>query len=883
VGDVVVQLQRLQELVVRATAATTIDGIARVLFDEGMSTVGAMFAGIWLLAGDVLEPVQVRESTGILGRVSIALDAEAPLAACVRERAAIWIADSADYERRFPASFERYRVPVGCVCLPLVVGERAIGGAVFAFTGTRTFSDPERGALELLARQCAQAIDRMQLVEAEHTARLAAERAADRMIRLQAAVSRLSAGRGEDEIAGIVIDESFAMIGATTAALWLRSGSEVNLAAQVGASRVAVEAAARISIEDRGPLGSAMRARQAVWLPSRAAAAAAGYAIHDARWHDRAAMVVLPLVVRDELIGGLGMSFAESREVEASERHALELFASHAAQALSREQENETERLLGEASKAIASSLDRQTVLQRLADLSVARFADWCIIDVERDGMFERSVVAHSRPQDAALAEILVRLKPSPRQSISQAIDAQEPVLVPRVTDEMAERITSSREHATALRECGVRSVVCAPMVIAGRAIGGITWATCKRTFDERDMALAMRLAGLAAAGYENARLYSAEAAIARRLAKHHELVAALSSARTPVDVCQVAAQKGAEALGAKAAMVYLRSTDGRLKLAGAAAPPEDAAQWAVIPADPAIPANRAIATGEPIIDETVCASMVLPLVISGTRSGVFSVIFGGEHQFTKEERAFVSAMARSCEQALERAQLYVNEATARREAEAVGRAKDTFVAMAGHALRNRVSPILSALEVMRLAGVGEGTEELEVVERQAEQLIPLIDELLAIARGTALDDGMPLPKKKLAKGSGLETARTNTRSLRVLVVEDNIDMAMMLGNLLRTLGHEPMIAHDGPAALAHAERERPHLAFLDLGLPGMDGFELARKLREQPAFGDVPVVALTGYDQASDRARTREAGFVEHLVKPIDLDQLYAIVDRYS
>jgi len=262
-------------------------------------------------------------------------------------------------------------------------------------------------------------------------------------------------------------------------------------------------------------------------------------------------------------------------------------------------------------------------------------------------------------------------------------------------------------------------------------------------------------------------------------------------------------------------------------------------------------------------------------------RTGVFTVSFEGDHHFTKEEHAFIVAIVRSCEQALERAQLYVNEANARREAEAVIRAKDTFVAMAGHGLRNRIGPIVGALDVMKLSNV-DGGAELAIIERQVRELDGLIDELLAIARGTALDTGIPLPRKR-AKGSGLEPVRTNRRSLRVLVVEDNVDMAAMLGNLLRKLGHEPLIAYDGPDALACAERDRPHLAFLDLGLPGMDGFELVRRLREQPAFAGVPVVALTGYDQASDRNRTREAGFVEHLVKPVDLEDLHAIVDRFS
>ena len=92
----------------------------------------------------------------------------------------------------------------------------------------------------------------------------------------------------------------------------------------------------------------------------------------------------------------------------------------------------------------------------------------------------------------------------------------------------------------------------------------------------------------------------------------------------------------------------------------------------------------------------------------------------------------------------------------------------------------------------------------------------------------------------------------------------------------------EPVIAHDGPGALAVVDRDRPELAILDIGLPGMDGYELARQLRERPGLAGVPVVALTGYGQASDRDRTKAAGFVEHLVKPIDLQRLHELVGRF-
>jgi CheY-like chemotaxis protein len=91
------------------------------------------------------------------------------------------------------------------------------------------------------------------------------------------------------------------------------------------------------------------------------------------------------------------------------------------------------------------------------------------------------------------------------------------------------------------------------------------------------------------------------------------------------------------------------------------------------------------------------------------------------------------------------------------------------------------------------------------------------------------------------------------------------------------------MITHDGPSALAVVAHERFELAILDIGLPGMDGYELVRRLREDPTLARVPVLALTGYGQASDRDRTRAAGFVDHLVKPIDLRRLHDIVGRYA
>jgi PAS domain S-box-containing protein len=125
---------------------------------------------------------------------------------------------------------------------------------------------------------------------------------------------------------------------------------------------------------------------------------------------------------------------------------------------------------------------------------------------------------------------------------------------------------------------------------------------------------------------------------------------------------------------------------------------------------------------------------------------------------------------------------------------------------------------------------------------------------------------------REAAEGGGLETDTP-----RILVVDDNADAVTMLAELLQVLGYRTRTALDGPSALAVAHEFMPALALLDIGLPVMDGYELARHLRD--ALPDVRLVAITGYGQDADRRRTSEAGFDAHLVKPIELERLREIV----
>jgi CheY-like chemotaxis protein len=110
---------------------------------------------------------------------------------------------------------------------------------------------------------------------------------------------------------------------------------------------------------------------------------------------------------------------------------------------------------------------------------------------------------------------------------------------------------------------------------------------------------------------------------------------------------------------------------------------------------------------------------------------------------------------------------------------------------------------------------------------------------------------------------------------LRVLVVEDNPDIAYAMSGLIRHLGHEVEVAHDGSAALAVAGNFLPQVAFVDIGLPGVSGLQLAESFRRDDRFRSVFLVALTGFGQTEDRRRSLAAGFDEHLVKPLSFERL--------
>ncbi len=192
------------------------------------------------------------------------------------------------------------------------------------------------------------------------------------------------------------------------------------------------------------------------------------------------------------------------------------------------------------------------------------------------------------------------------------------------------------------------------------------------------------------------------------------------------------------------------------------------------------------------------------------------------------------------------------------------------MISSLSHDLRAPLAPIVTTLGVMRLRGE---SEYVEALEGPVSHMTNLLDRLIEPARRPVEPARAPAPPP-------LEAARPKSRK-RVLLVEDHDDTARSLRTALEVLGYEVAVAHDGPVALTVARAFHPDVALLDIGLPVMDGYELADRLRAlRVATRELHVVAVTAHGAEAYIRRSQAAGFAEHRVKPVDLDRLERVVE---
>ena len=145
--------------------------------------------------------------------------------------------------------------------------------------------------------------------------------------------------------------------------------------------------------------------------------------------------------------------------------------------------------------------------------------------------------------------------------------------------------------------------------------------------------------------------------------------------------------------------------------------------------------------------------------------------------------------------------------------------------------------------------------------------------------RGATFTVQLPLDRPEPPAKTDAPRAAPQRRGLRVLVVEDHVDSAQMMQLMLELKGHAVRLAHTGPDGVAAALEHRPDVVLCDIGLPGLDGYEVARRLRAEPALRGASLVAITGYGQSDDVRAAREAGFDTHLTKPVEPQRLEAVL----
>lgn len=149
------------------------------------------------------------------------------------------------------------------------------------------------------------------------------------------------------------------------------------------------------------------------------------------------------------------------------------------------------------------------------------------------------------------------------------------------------------------------------------------------------------------------------------------------------------------------------------------------------------------------------------------------------------------------------------------------------------------------------------------------------------VGRGSVFTVELPVLEKKVQEESLPQPDEEEMRALQVLVVDDNVSSADTTGQILKMLGHQVTVVHNGREAVDVAREQHPEVIMLDIGMPGMNGYDVCRELRQDPAFQQTLFVAQTGWGQERDRERTREAGFDHHLTKPIDFKELTALLAK--
>jgi PAS domain S-box-containing protein len=540
-------------------------------------------------------------------------------------------------------------------------------------------------------------------------------------------------------------------------------------------------------------------------------------------------------------------------------------------------------RFLAEASQLLAELLDVPSTLQKVAGLAVPHFADWCTVDLlDADGSLQRLAVAHVDPGKVQLAhELHRRYPPDPKGShgVWHVLRTGQSELLREIPDSLLAERVQDEERRRILRELGLTSYIGVPLTVRGKPIGVLTFVTAesKRRFDPADLRLAEDLAHRAAVAIENARLYSELKEADRRKDEFlamlaHELRNPLAPIRNALHIMKMPGATGedienARQMTERQVQYMVRLVDDLLDVSRIM---RGRIELRKEPIELASVLARAIETAQPMIDArgqqlVVSISPDDPLRLEADPTRLTQVVANLLHnaaKFSEHSGRIWLTAERQGKEALVR----VRDEGAGIRAELLPHVFELFVQGERSLDRSQGGLGIGLTVVQRLIALHGGTitAHSEGPGKGSEFIIRL--------------PGLAEPAKPAQRDAGAGAVHTAT-ARRILVVDDNVDAAESIAMLLQIWGHDVRLAHNGPEALAAAEQYQPDIIVLDIGLPGLSGYEVARELRQQPRFQGTRLIAMTGYGQEEDYRRSKDAGFDEHVTKPVDPDDLQRLL----
>jgi PAS domain S-box-containing protein len=563
------------------------------------------------------------------------------------------------------------------------------------------------------------------------------------------------------------------------------------------------------------------------------------------------------------------------------------LFTAYLRDITENKRAEQASRFLEDASKSLAALVDYESTMQKVARLAVPYFADWCAVDmVEPDGSLRRVAVAHVDLSKVELTKELNRSyppDPDAPQGVPHILRTGKSELISEITDARLVEIVKNEELLRIMRELGLKSYLGVPLQARGKTVGAITFVAAEsgRRFDAVDLAVAEELAHRAGIAMENARLYSEVREADRRKDEFlamlaHELRNPLAPIRNALHIMKQPTADGAVVDRVREIMErqvqhMTRMVDDLLDVSRITRGKIELRREVV---DLSSMVERTMEATRPLIEDRH-QQLTVDLPPQPVRL---------EADPTRLEQVLANLLNNAAKYTHHEGRLWLS---ARLEgSELVLRVKDTGVGIAPDMLPRIFEPFVQSNRVLHHAQGGLGIG-LTLVRRLVEMHGGTVTAHSEgpgqgsefIVRLPALPQKQPIPGPRQV-GEGGEPVRAAPQR-RILVVDDNVDAAESLALLLRLEGHDVRVAHDGPAALAAVEADPPDLLFLDIGMPVMNGYDVAQRLRQRPGLETLVLVAMTGWGQEEDRRRSQEAGFDRHLVKPVEPDALHQLLTR--